>query len=112
MNRIDNIGQELDRFLAETSDEEILKLWNQCAREEYEGTITVSEYMDAIGHMVEEPIVETASIFDVAVEHGIAIYVPLTTFANAIVHSSTHFYQLHISANSSAIVSNSTQIAS
>ena len=56
MNRIDNIGQELEDFFARTSDEEILKLWNECAREEYEGTITVSEYMDAIGHTVEEPL--------------------------------------------------------
>ena len=52
------VEQELEDFFAETSDEEILKLWNECAREEYEGTITVSEYMDAIGHMVEEPMVD------------------------------------------------------
>lgn len=112
MNRIDNIGQELEDFFAGTSDEEILKLWKECAREEYEGTITVSEYMDAIGHTVEEQIVETASIFDVAVERNIRIFVPLTTFAHDIVRSSTHFYRLLVSANSSAIVSNSTQIAS
>ena len=111
MNRIDNIGQELEDFFAGTSDEEILKLWNECARKEYEGTITVSEYMDAIGHMVEEPIVETASVFDVAVEHGIA-FMPLITFVHAIVRSSTHFYQLHVSAKSSALASNSMHFAS
>ena len=53
---------------------------------------------------------ESASIFDVAAEHGIA-FVPLTTFAHTIVRSSTHFYRLRASANSSALASNSTHMA-
>lgn len=110
MNRIDNIGQELEDFFARASDEEILKLWNECAREEYEGTITVSEYMDAIGHMVEEPIVEAAFIIDVEVEHDSAIFVALPTSAHDIVRSTTDFYQLRISSRSSAFASNSTHM--
>lgn len=40
-----NIERAVEEFFANTSSEEILRLWDECARAEYDGTISVGEYM-------------------------------------------------------------------
>jgi len=48
MKKIENVSQRLRDYFENTPREEVLALWDQCNRPEYEGTVTVREAMEAL----------------------------------------------------------------
>lgn len=53
MDPLANIDKEVAAWLADTPEEELLRLWRESKPEKYKGTITVSEYMGAIERLMQ-----------------------------------------------------------
>ncbi len=103
MDPLANIDKEVEAWLANTPEEELLRLWRESEPEKYRGTVTVSEYIQAVERLLEtkryatvideEPL--TVTSLDVKISPAITFLVSVPGRVHATVSTKGGLYFVH-----------------